>query len=384
MSTARRRGDVARRAGSTVAALANAVLDAVLEAISKGFRFVEGWLVEEKHARYGLAVTRILIALTGLGLLVTNFQTRLYTFGSGSAWNGEAAAPRSDFPEIGIFSLFNRIALNDVLFTVAYIALGLLAITVLVGWRVRVTLPLYFIGWVSFIEMNDLVGDQGDNMYRITVLSLILTDCASRWSVDARRRARAHTATGPWLRRAWRGQRVLPRWLTNAVHNLVLVTLTAQVSFIYVSGALYKAGGDAWQDGSAIYDPLHTQRFSTWPELAEVVTSWAPMGAALAWGSIILQLSFPFMLLRRPTRIVALVGILGFHIGIAVLMGLPWFSLAMIAVDAIFIRDATWRGMQERAVAAWRQAGSDSDSGEGRDEEAPPEREDAAVGASRP
>lgn len=345
-----------RATATTIAALATALLDTVLRAFRDGLRFAERWLVVEKHARYGIAVTRILIALTGLGLLAANFQTRLYTFGSGSAWNGEAAAPRSDFPNLPLFSLFNRIALDDVLFTLAYLALGALAVALLVGWRTRVVLPLYFVGWVSFIEMNDLVGDQGDNMYRITLLSLLFTDCASRWSMDARRRARAHLATGPWPVRAWRGQRVLPAWLTNAVHNLVLVTLTAQVSFIYVSGALYKAGGDAWQNGSAIYDPLHTQRFGSWPELSELVTAWAPLATALAWGSIILQLSFPFLLLRRPTRIVALFGILGFHIGIAVLMALPWFSLAMIAVDAIFIRDVTWRGMQERVVTAWRQA----------------------------
>src|SRR5690606_11896248 len=47
--------------------------------------------------------------------------------------------------------------------------------------------------------------------------------------------------------------------------------------------------------------------------------------------------------------------ICGFHIGIAVLMGLPWFSLAMIAVDAVFVRDSTWRGLGERLVRAWRE-----------------------------
>ena len=38
----------------------------------------------------------------------------------------------------------------------------------------------------------------------------------------------------------------------------------------------------------------------------------------------------------------ALLGILSFHLGIALLMGLPWFSLTMIAVDAIFIRDRSF------------------------------------------
>ena len=58
----------------------------------------ESWLLDEKKSIYGLAVTRIVLGLTGIGLLLTNFSTRLYTFGSGSAWNGEGAEPISDFP----------------------------------------------------------------------------------------------------------------------------------------------------------------------------------------------------------------------------------------------------------------------------------------------
>lgn len=52
----------------------------------------------------------------------------------------------------------------------------------------------------------------------------------------------------------------------------------------------------------------------------------------------------------------ALIGILGFHIGIAVLMGLPWFSLTMVAIDAIFIRDRTWSAMHRRVRFVYAQA----------------------------
>lgn len=348
---------ILRAIGVTAGSLVRAGYEVVRDAIVTVLAFIEHWLVDAKRAQYGFAVTRILIGLTGLGLLAVNFTTRLYTFGSGSAWNGEAAAPRSDFPDIWIFSWFNRVALNDWAFTLSYLALAALAVMIVLGWRKRFVLPLYFVSWVSFIEMNDLVGDQGDNMYRITLLMLMFTDCARRWSLDARRRnAQPRRKRRGLPYRLWNGDRIVPDWFTNPVHNLALVSLAAQVSFIYVSGALYKAGGASWQDGSAIYAPLETQRFGTFPELSDLVSAWPPILTALAWGSIILQLSFPFMLMRRPTRIIALVGILGFHIGIAVLMGLPWFSLAMIAVDAVFIRDQTWRGVAERVQRSWRDA----------------------------
>lgn len=77
-----------------------------------------------------------------------------------------------------------------------------------------------------------------------------------------------------------------------------------------------------------------------------------------SWGSILLQVAFPLMLLTRPTRLIGLLGILSFHIGIAVLMGLPWFSLTMIAIDAIFIRDRTWGRLSAGTKRRWQEAGA--------------------------
>lgn len=76
--------------------------------LSQGWNWLEEMLTGRYHATYGLAVTRILIGFTGLGLILTNFNARHYAFGVGSAWNGEIAEPKSDFPTIWLFSLFHR------------------------------------------------------------------------------------------------------------------------------------------------------------------------------------------------------------------------------------------------------------------------------------
>src|SRR5690625_196884 len=347
---ARLKGMLGRLLGRGLAASGNAV--------DRAIRWVEEWLVGGKKARYGLAVTRVLLGFTGLGLLLTNFRTRLYTFGSGSAWNGEAAEPLSSFPKIWIFSLFHKLALHDTWFTIATVVLGVLAILVTLGWRTKVILPIFFVMWVSFIEMTDPHGDQWDNMYRITLLTLLFADTASVWSLDAKRRRAAAGYHGPWWRRAVRGAPFVPSWISNAAHNLALVVVATHVSMVYAAGALYKAGGAPWQHGYAIYNPLHTPRYDTWPERNELFTTWALMVVAISWASIILQMFFPMMLFSRPTRIIALLGIGGFHMGIGVLMGLPWFSLAMIAIDAIFVRDRTWKGMSRSISEAWRSTDS--------------------------
>lgn len=196
-------------------------------AIGNALEFLERWLFNGKKAVYGIAVTRIIFGLTACGLLLSNFTTRLYTFGSGSAWNGEIAEPVSDFPKIWIFSAFHVVAANDVAFTLLYLVLLVLAVLFVLGWRFRVVLPVFFVMWVGFIEMNDMVGDQGDNMFRIAMILMFFTDAASRWSLDAKRRAKK----GEWF-----APDSSPGQIGTVLHNLALIALTAQVAFVYGSG----------------------------------------------------------------------------------------------------------------------------------------------------
>lgn len=317
----------------------------MIAAIAQIVAFIDRFLYDGKKALYGLAVTRILFGVTAIGLLASNFGTRLYTFGSGSAWNGELATPVSDFPKVWIFSAFHVVMGNDALYTLLYLLLGVLAVLFTIGWRFRIVHPLFFCMWIGFIEANDMVGDQGDNMFRIALLLLFFADPAARWSIDARRRAKK----GEWF-----ASNSSPAQIGTVLHNLALVALTAQVCFVYASGALFKAGGTPWAEGYAVYNPLQTARFGTWPVLSDLVTTWGPMVVMISWASILIQVAFPLMLLTRPTRLIGLIGILSFHIGIAVLMGLPWFSLTMIAIDAIFIRDRSWQRLTAGTIERWK------------------------------
>ena len=343
--------------GLFIASLWHQFFGVIGKVLKQGYDFVESWLLDGKKSLYGLAMTRIVLGITGFGLLFFNFNTRLYSFGAGAAWNLEAMVPKSDFPKIWIFSLFHDVMLNDSVYTLFYLLLMVLAVLFALGWRFKFILPVYFILWVSFIEANDMLGDQGDNMYRIALIFLFFADPAARISLDWRRRrkyqAKPETA---WIVRKWKGEPLFDSQVSSLFHNLALVILTAQVCFVYVSGALYKAGGKPWQNGWAIYSPLMTDRFGTWPALSDLFTFWGPIVVMISWGSIIIQMCFPLMLLTRPTRIVALLAIMSFHVGIAVLMGLPWFSLTMIAIDFIFIRDRTWMSIGNRIGDSFRRS----------------------------
>lgn len=218
-----------------------------------GVNIVEAWLLDSRKALYGISVTRILMGSAALGLLLSNYSTRLYSFGSGSVWNGEVIEAKSDFPKIWLFSIFHRAITNDLTYSLLYLALIALAVLVILGWRSKAVLPVFFVMWVSFIEANDMLGDQGDNMFRIAMLIMLFMDTSARWSLDAKRRGRGPSPDDS----------ATSRQLGNLLHNLGLVALTAQVSFVYASGALYKAGGSPWSGGYAVYNPLQTERFGT-------------------------------------------------------------------------------------------------------------------------
>lgn len=355
---------IATQLAHFVTATVRDLLDSLRRTVTFALISLESWMLGAKHAQYGLAVTRMLLGTTILGFALTNWSTRLYTFGSGAAWSGQLEYPTSEFVSLPLISLFHDASSNDILFTTLYVVLMMCAALFIVGYRTRlVSIPL-FVLWVGLIETNEYVSDQSDNLTRICLILLFFAAPAERWSVDAarrkrrgtpKRRARARSALVRW----WRFQTVWPTWWTNLLHNAAIVALSAQVFFIYVAGGLYKAQGAPWAGGWAIYDPIHTQQFGTWPELSALVTTWGPLVALMTTLTVLVQIGFPLLLLRRCTRILALMVVLCFHFGIALLMGLPWFSLAMVSMDAIFIRDVTWSRTLRSTARRWTLARPD-------------------------
>lgn len=310
------------------------------------FVFLETWLTSSSKNTYGVSVARMGLGATALLLLVANFQTRLYSFGSGIVWSGERINPVSDFPKIPLFSAFYAASLNDGAFTALYVVLMALCVVVILGYRMKVTLIVFGVLWVSFIEVTDFIGDQGDNIFRMAIIAMLFMDTSAVWSLDARRRDRfSHRASGVWG--ALRYDCLFPAWMRNTAHNLGLVVLTCQISFIYVAGSLYKAGGRPWFAGEAIYSPIHVGQFGTWPLLSDIVTAWDPIVGALTYGALLTQLSFPFLLLNTWTRKIGIIAITGTHVGIGIIMGLPFFSLTMIALDMIFVTNTSWRIITE-------------------------------------
>jgi hypothetical protein len=260
------------------------------------------------HATYGVALMRIAFGAGIGGYVVVNFPARHALWGAGARWTTPVGG---------------QALVDDLLLTAACLALLLVAVLVALGWRARWTVPLLLVGWTALTAINPLIADQGDNISRILLVYLCFADTSARWSLDARARGRG---TDP---------------LRNVAHNAAVLAVGAQICLAYVLSGLFKLQGAEWRDGSAVYYPLLLPQFRPWPALADLIAGSGWLVAVATWGTLALQLAFPLLLLHRRLRTAAVAGALLMHAGIAVTMGLPFFSLFMMAGDCVFLRDAT-------------------------------------------
>lgn len=290
------------------------------------------WMTLSAHATYGVALMRIVLGLGIGGYVAANFPVRHALWGSGARWTT---------------SLGGHALTSDPAVTTGCVALLLVAALVVLGWHARWTVPLLLLGWTGLTAVNPLVADQGQNIARILLVYLCFADTSARWSLDARRRGRAAGAL-PGARVVAPSARAERTQVRNLAHNAAVLAVGAQICLVYVLSGLFKLQGPEWRDGTAVYYPLLLPQFRPWPALADLIAGSAWLVPAVTWGTLVLQLAFPLLLLQRHLRGAGVAGALVMHTGIAVVMGLPFFSLFMMAGDCVFLRDATVRRCSAR------------------------------------
>ncbi|MFE7751032.1 HTTM domain-containing protein [Streptomyces sp. NPDC057428] len=352
---------------------------------------------------YQSAVVRIGISATCLLFLLRELPHRHELYGPGGPWSWDMA--RGLLSDNGAFTVLMW-SDSTVWFETVYALTLVSAALLMTGWRTRITSVLFMAGVLSLQNRSIFMGDGGDNVIHLMAIYLVLTRCARVWSLDARRAGRnaarlaegfgpSRDVAGPllwgvlgavllpatlmgglggtwWLPAVlwvlWIGNgawwalsryapehelRTLLDVLANLAHNFALLVIMAEVCLIYSTAGWYKIQGSRWQDGTATYYPLKLDYFAPWPGLSGLVASSALAIMVMTYATVIVQVAFPFTLFNRRVKNVLLVLMIAEHAGIAVLLGLPFFSMAMIAADAVFLPTVflVWLG---RTVALGR------------------------------
>ncbi|MET9677644.1 HTTM domain-containing protein [Streptomyces sp. NPDC006482] len=335
------------------------------------------------RAPYQAAFFRIGLSSVVLAFLLREWPNRHVLYGNHSALSFDLAQVL-----IREERTFTALAWGDggLWFETVYTVTIAAAVAVLLGWRTRGASVLLMAGVLSVINRNTLVGDGGDNVVRIMVIYLVLTRCAQVWSLDARRaRRRTVLSHGPghdpvglvlwaaavavlvplssypaqgWSLVFWTLWAVQGVWYAaelrfprhearaaldaaaSMLHNCAMLAIAAQVCLIYATAGWYKIQGSRWQEGSALHYALHLDYFTPWPALSGFLAGSTLMILALSCLTVMVQVAFPFTLANRKVKNVLLAVMIAEHLGIAVVLGIPFLSLAMVVCDAVFLPTA--------------------------------------------
>ncbi|WP_394298380.1 HTTM domain-containing protein [Streptomyces rimosus] len=374
-------------------------------AFGHAFRRVTG----SAFAPYQSAVVRIGFAATWLFFLLREWPNRQELYGPHGPWSGDMARRLlADNQAFSVLTWSDGRGWFELVYTLAMLSSALL----LVGWRTRTMSVLFMVGVLSLQNRSIFIGDGGDNVIHLMAIYLVLTRCGQVWSLDARRAAKRGQGADPglperditgvvlwavlglslamaqvmglsglswfgagpfpgvgwgltlWLlwcahgvwwavRRYAPGEpRVVLDMLGKLAHNGAMLVIVVEVCLIYATAGWYKIQGSRWQDGTAVYYPMHLDYFSPWPDLSRLLADNGLMIMLITYGTVIVQVAFPFTLFNRRVKNVLLVVMICEHLSIAFLLGLPFFSLAMITADAVFLPTVflVWLGARVSAV----------------------------------
>jgi hypothetical protein len=310
-------------------------------------------LTERPLSLHAVAVLRIGYGLLYLGFLLREFPHRDEIWGPGAPWT--PALARQLFDQTGwasVLTLSDSRAYFELCYAAALVVCALFAL----GWRTRAVSVLFAVVVASFHARAIFITDGGDNLVLLMALYLVLTASGRRWSLDARRSRRRSAASAPSRRRPDAAPRLRQarRTLVTTVHNCGLLVIGLQICLLYGAAGLYKVQGGTWGSGTALYYALNLELFQPWPALSHWVAGHPAAVAMAGYLTVLLQVAFPFVLFGR-LKYPVLAILLGMHIGIAVLMGLPLFSGAMIIADAVFLPDRFWIAVANsgRRVLRW-------------------------------
>jgi len=285
------------------------------------------WLAQRRHGTRVFSLVRIGYGATTIFMLLVNLPVRQRIWGAEAAYTWDLFMQTSlAGGQPSLFVLSSSALYADVL----YFALLIAAILFTVGWHTRVITIVFFVLLWSLQARNPLATNGGDNLSRIILVYMVFAQVGAHWSLDALRSRRRRVAGAP-RRREW--------VLGTVAHNAALLACIAQVCVLYATSSLFKVQGEMWQNGTALYYILRTADYNSWPEVTALIYQWPIVVVGATYAAVFVQLCLPLALVNPWAKAILLPLVLGMHIAIGVLMGLPFFSLFMVVSDLFFLTD---------------------------------------------
>jgi hypothetical protein len=268
------------------------------------------WFAPADPRVYALA--RIAFATSVLLTLLDFWPIRLEYFAAGGSLDRAAIAAANGwrFPSV----LYWIDSATGV--TLFFCGGALAAICLATGIATRTAALAVFVLVLSYTNRARAVTTGADQLLRVFSLLFAVSPIHRAFALDER----------------WRVGRRQAR--TTEVPSYGLVLMRLQVFIIYYQTAWMKSGDKYWRAGDlmsyflmSMYSRFPARQWADWETLANLMT----------YGSLLIELSVPWLLLFRRTRPLGF--LLGFsmHIAIAILSDLALFSICMMSTYLVFL-----------------------------------------------
>ena len=255
-----------------------------------------------------------------------------------SAWIAQAAAGWSDDPWQQ--SIFFYLTSPWQLLACHYIFL-LSCAAFMVGWRTSWVKWIVLVGEISYAHYNVILTYGVDRILCSLLVILCLAPIGRALSLDRVRAVRAAkredlAAVPAPYRSAWAG----------ACIRLMQIQMAA----LFFYSAIYKLHGDDWLNGDAVWIVFTHATFYN-PFLLGLFASHYWLVNVATYGTLLIEIAFPFLIWQRATRPYLLAAAIFLHLQIAIFMGMPYFSFVMTMGHMSFVRPEWLAALGQ----AWKQ-----------------------------
>jgi hypothetical protein len=218
-------------------------------------------------------------------------------------------------------NLLNSLNVTDRrVLVVFFVVLMIAALFMMIGFFTRTSTILFWVLLTSFQHRDEIILNSGDIFMRIMCFYLMFAPAGAACSIDR-------------MIRIWRGKEAPgdPPKVSPWAQRLMQI----QVSIVYLATFLDKTQGLDWQNGTAIYFPLH---------MAEMQRFWMPFVGSniyainfLTYGTMATELSMGTLVWVPRLRGYVLAAATLLHLGIEYLLNIPLFSAFMISSYITFV-----------------------------------------------
>jgi hypothetical protein len=229
-----------------------------------------------------------------------------------------------------IFSLYNFSA-SLLYFDIVYHLGILVTILFILGYRGRVVSILTFVFYFSLYQRIGYIGDGGDNLMRIILFFMMFTNNTAHFSLDRRRKKRRRFP-----------KKTFGKLLNSTIHNYAVAACVIQLCLVYYISAFYQVMGEKWNSGTALYYISQVESYSL-PLFSAISENHLYLSIILTYATIVIKLAFPLLIFNRITKIISVLAMFAFHLGILFGMGLLTFSLIMISVEFLLFTDKEYK-----------------------------------------